>query len=283
MSLPNEFQFSQGSLQDFVDCRRRFQLRYIHRLAWPAIETEPVQEHERYLELGALFHRMIQQNLLGVPAEQLSGMIHDEQLRFWWENYLGYTTELGDNKVSCYPEISLSAALGGHRLVAKFDAIAVAEAPDTRAVIFDWKTTRRRPRRNWLAGRLQTRVYSYLLVQAGDHLNQGKPFQPQQLEMVYWFAEFPDHPERFPYNQKQYETDGEYLAGLVEQVGALGEDDFSLTDDDTRCRFCVYRSLCDRGVRAGVIGEAEEGYDVDVGSDFTDFSIDFEQIAEIEF
>lgn len=282
MSLPNDFQFSQGSLQDFVDCRRRFQLRYIRRLAWPAVETEPVQEHERYLELGALFHRMIQQNLLGVPAERLSGMIQDEQLRRWWDNYLEYTPELGDRKVTRYPEISLSAAVGGHRLVAKYDAVAVAEAPDTRAVILDWKTSRKRPRRNWLAGRLQTRVYLYLLVQAGDHLNRGNPFQPSQLEMVYWFAEFPDHPERFPYNQEQYETDAEYLEGLVEQIRTLGEDDFPLTGDDMRCRFCVYRSLCDRGVRAGVVGEAEEGYDVDDG-DFADFSIDFEQIAEIEF
>jgi hypothetical protein len=48
--LPLDFQFSQGSLQDYVDCRRRFQLRYLDQLAWPAVEAEPLLEHEqRYL------------------------------------------------------------------------------------------------------------------------------------------------------------------------------------------------------------------------------------------
>ena len=32
---------SQSSLQDYVDCARRFQLRYLDRLSYPAIESEP--------------------------------------------------------------------------------------------------------------------------------------------------------------------------------------------------------------------------------------------------
>ena len=45
--LPGSFIFSQSSLQYYFDCPRRFQLRYIEHLAWPAVETEPVLENER--------------------------------------------------------------------------------------------------------------------------------------------------------------------------------------------------------------------------------------------
>ena len=44
-NLPADFHFSQGSLQDYVDCPRRFQLRYMMKLAWPAVEAEPAVEY----------------------------------------------------------------------------------------------------------------------------------------------------------------------------------------------------------------------------------------------
>ena len=59
--LPVDFQFSQGSLGDFVDCRRRFQLRYMWRLSWPAVQSEPYSEHERVMRRGVLFHQLVQQ------------------------------------------------------------------------------------------------------------------------------------------------------------------------------------------------------------------------------
>ena len=39
--LPPQFAFSQSSLQDYMDCPRRFQLRYLDRLIYPAAESEP--------------------------------------------------------------------------------------------------------------------------------------------------------------------------------------------------------------------------------------------------
>ncbi len=75
----------------------------------------------------------------------------------------------------CLPKSNLSAPLGKHRLLAKYDLIAVQ---DGKATIYDWKTYRKRPRNEWLAARTQTRVYRALLVQAGAHLNKGQPFDP---------------------------------------------------------------------------------------------------------
>ena len=58
--LPPTFTFSQSSLQDYFDCPRRFQLRYIEQVAWPAVETEPMLENERRQQAGLHFHRLVQ-------------------------------------------------------------------------------------------------------------------------------------------------------------------------------------------------------------------------------
>jgi hypothetical protein len=85
---------------------------------------------------------------------------------------------------------------------------------------------------------------------------------------------------RFEYNQADYQKDAEYLQALVDTIQRSGDDQFPLTDDERRCAYCVYRSLCDRGVRAGDMDAFEEG--LEEGEDF-DFELDFDQIAEIEF
>ncbi|MCZ7553427.1 MAG: PD-(D/E)XK nuclease family protein [Anaerolineales bacterium] len=41
LRLPEGFHFSQTNLQDYRECPRRFKLRYMLGLAWPAIESEP--------------------------------------------------------------------------------------------------------------------------------------------------------------------------------------------------------------------------------------------------
>jgi len=284
MNLPEGFIFSQGSLQDFVDCRRRFQLRYLKRLAWPALETEPALEAERYLQQGALFHRMVQQHLLGVPAERLSPAISSEDLGRWWANYLEFhKDQTGSRSLRLsglsYPEVSLSAALGGYRLEAKYDLVVVRpERSEAGALIYDWKTSRRRPERRWLAKRMQTRLYPYLLVRAGAPLNGGQALQPERIEMVYWFADHPVQPERFVYSAQAFQEDEAYLNDLIGTILRLGDDDFPLTSDLRRCAYCVYRSLCERGARAGDLDQAE----VDLGEELS-LGLDFEQIAEIEF
>ncbi len=276
MTLPADFAFSQGSLQDYVDCRQRFRLRYVLRRVWPAVEAEPALENERHLQQGAIFHRLIHQHVLGLAPERLASTIADEDLGRWWRNYLAHAPVGAAG--SRHPELLLSAPVGGHRLVARYDLIAVD--PGQRAVIVDWKTSRQRPPRKWLAERLQTRVYPYLLVRAGSHLNGGRPFPPEQVEMIYWFADFPDEPERFPYDAARYQADGEYLTSLIGEIEALGDDDFALTTQQRRCRYCRYRSLCRRGIGAGALDEAED--DLEQGDDL-EIALDFEQIAEIEY
>jgi hypothetical protein len=286
--VPSDFQFGQGSLQDYVDCRRRFQLRYLLELAWPAIQVEPAEEQELHSQQGELFHRMVEQHQRGIPAARLTSMVHaadqqqgDSRLSVWWENYLQFAPV--DLPRQRRPEVTLSVGLSGHRLVAKFDLFA--SEPGQRAVIVDWKTWRARPGRPWLAARLQTRVYRYVLIEGGAALNEGQPWRPDQVEMVYWFADHPDRPERLQYSRGEYDADGQYLAALIAEIRHTNEDEFFLTDDIRRCRFCPYRSLCDRGVEAGESDAAspEEGSGADDAPTDWGSAFDFEQVAEIAY
>jgi hypothetical protein len=232
---------SQSSLQDYMDCAQRFKLRYLDRLSYPAAETEPTLENEKHQQEGEYFHRLLQQYLIGIPAEQITKFANTVNLRRWWENFQNSNdlTGLHTNPrngtggridlAGLYPEATLSAPLGNHRLLAKYDLIVVENG---KAVIYDWKTYRKRPRNEWLSARMQTRVYRALLVQAGAHLNQGKPFEPEQIEMTYWFADFPDEPARFPYTSAQFQRDWDTLLKLSNEVASASS--YPLTEDRQR-------------------------------------------------
>jgi hypothetical protein len=269
--LPPVFQFSQNNLQDYVDCARRFQLRYGLGQQWPAAESEPVEEHEHFVEQGSNFHLLVQRHLLGIPAEQLTP--GDPLLRGWWENYLS-TPPSNLPAGLRLPETQLSTPIGDQRLLARFDLLAIE--PGQRAVIVDWKTTRHKPKRATLAARLQTRVYPFVLAEAGADLF-GAPIKPEQISLAYWFAEAPAEPEVFDYNAAAHEDNRAYLSGLIAEIVGRSGDVWPLTEDVRQCQFCVYRSLCDRGVKAGDYRE------VDFEVDDTGFEIDLDGVEEIAF
>jgi CRISPR/Cas system-associated exonuclease Cas4 (RecB family) len=283
MPVQQGFHFSQASLQDFVNCPRRFQLRYMDHLAWPAVESEPALENERYMQQGQRFHRLVQQHAIGVPAQRLEKMINQEDLAYWWKNYVSHGITLTGNALS-KAEVALYAPLRGFRLLAKYDALVfINNEEEGKALIIDWKTSRIRPSRRWLAERLQTRVYPYLLVKAGACLNQDNPIFPEKVEMIYWFAAFPDQPERFSYSAGQCAQDEAFLIDLIDQIQAMGEGKFPLALDETACRFCTYRSLCARGESAGKWDEELELGDQTGEQSPIELDFDFEQIAEIKF
>ena len=273
--MPNSLSIlSQSSLQDYVDCARRFQLRYLERLSYPAVESEPALENEKHIQEGEYFHRLAQQYLIGIPAEQITKLANTENLQKWWSNFLNSPVLSSlKNLTGLYAETTLSAPLGNFRLLAKYDLITVA---DGKATIYDWKTYRKRPRDEWLTARMQTRVYRALLVCAGAHLNNGVPFAPEQIEMIYWFSDFPNNPARFPYTSAQYKRDWDLLTKLADEIQAASQ--YPLTDDQTKCLYCPYRSYCERGVRAGDMEQAEAEMEAEEL-----FDVNFEQIGEIEF
>jgi hypothetical protein len=275
--LPNDFVFSQSSLQDFVDCPRRFELRYILRQSWPALESEPVLEQERRMQQGDRFHQLVHQLLIGIPSQILTPPSSQLELSFWWQNFLQFDP-LSDLPTTRYVEKEFSAPYNGYRMMAKYDLLAIE--PGQRAVIVDWKTSITRPRSTSIKRRIQSRLYPFLLSLAGSVLNDGIPLPPEQIEMIYWFPNDPTNPEHIHYSERQFVIDQEEIGKIITAIHQLSPGKFMLAGDEKVCSYCRYRSLCERGLGAGDINAMED--DAQSNSDIS-MQIDFDQIGEISF
>jgi CRISPR/Cas system-associated exonuclease Cas4 (RecB family) len=272
-------------LQDYANCPRRFQLRYLLRQPWPAAPSEPLDEYERLIERGQRFHQLVQRHSLGLSQAELGKTIDDPDLLQWWNNYLATPPPNLPSAVR-RAEVTLSTPLPGSqaRLMARYDLLALEPGQSTvspverRAVIVDWKTNQKRPSSDALAARLQTRVYRYVLVKAGAQLNGGQPLLPEQVSMIYWFAQHPTQPAVLPYSAAQHTDDAAHLADLVARITAHTEREWPLTPDERHCRFCTYRSLCERGVLPGPLAEFDADEALDLGAEF-----EFEEVEEIEY
>ena len=275
--IPENFQFSQSSLQDYMDCPRRFELRYLLKQEWPALQSEPVLELESHMEQGKQFHRMVQQHLIGIPEEQLSILSKGPALQQWWDNYLS-ANPLEGLPQKQYFEYRLTAPFGGYRIVAQYDLIAIS--PGERAVILDWKTSQKRTRSEFLKSRMQTRLYPFLLVLGGQELNQSNEILPDQIEMIYWFAGYPAEPEFIRYTQFKFEADRDFLFQTLREIANRGDEEFPKTMEvDRHCKYCRYRSLCKTGKDAGDWRQSESGELEEIESLV---ELDIDQISEIE-
>jgi hypothetical protein len=255
--LPPAFSFSQSSLQDFKDCARRFQLRYIMEQRWPAPPAEPLHDVERADLLGKQFHRVMERHWLDLPVNR-DGL--DPALMPWWDAFVANPVQNLPGTIR-RPEVQTSALIGGQRMVATFDLLAYE--PDGQAAIVDWKTSHRKPTRAWLDQRLQTIVYPLLLVEASKRL-LGYALPPENVRLIYWFANAPTEVEVFQYSAARYERDKRTLEALLGRLMALDMDStWPLTPNTALCRFCQYRSLCDRGREAG---DFREEYGDEVGA-----------------
>ncbi len=259
------FEFNQASLQDYEDCARRFQLRYIDRQPWPAVEIEPALQHEEDTLLGQRFHRVLERHFLGVPDKIIEAGLDSDALRRWWRAFQ-MEPPLNLPKEVLLPEQRLAISVGETRLLAVIDLLAID--PGRRIVIVDWKTGRYRPPREVMEKRLQTRVYPYVVVEAAAHF-WGGPVDPARVSMIYWFADDPAQPHAFLYDRRQHEETAAYLHERVRTILNGSRDEiWPLTSDERLCGYCIYRSLCGRGVSAELaepILQVDTG-DIDVGS-----------------
>jgi hypothetical protein len=134
------------------------------------------------------------------------------------------------------------------------------------------------------------------LVQAGSLFINQAPIEPDDVQMCYWLAEYPHTPEVFEYNTVTYQDDLDHLSALIAEItqrvsdaGAepsVTENIWPLTSEPRRCRFCNYRSLCERGGVAGLSADyGEADYQAEVTTDETGlgFDLDWGQVQEIAY
>lgn len=226
--------FTQSRLQDYVDCPYRYWLRYVEHIESPSFQAQPVQEYEKAIERGTIFHRLVHQSLLGVPEEMIARHIDDERVRQWWTRFLH--EGLRDLPLRRLPEITLIARLGDVPVAAKLDLLALEPG---RIVIVDWKTMRK-PAFDRLEARMQTKVYRWVVSQAAAELLKC-PVQPEEIKMRYWFAGDPTPEIEFSYSHEEMIADEHEIYGLIQKIKQ--DEEFRRTDNLSICRVCAYRSI----------------------------------------
>ncbi len=271
MPLPDSFSFSQNNLQDYVDCPRRFFLRHVQKLEWPAIESEPVLEQEQLMELGRQFHLMVQQKFSGIPVESVMNSTRDPELLLWWQEFT--RLDLDSLQGQKYCEAFYSIPIANYRLVAKFDLLVVQSNGET--LLFDWKTSRHAPKRSNKQMRLQTRVYPFLLAKLAETTPLFPLTNAENIKMIYWYPDPLIASIEFPYSPQQYSKDEQFLVNLVNEISSLPENGFEKTADERKCAYCRFRTLCERGSIAGNIANAEKA---DLSEENL-FALDFDDLA----
>jgi hypothetical protein len=280
--VTGSLQLSQSGLAAFARCPRRFYLRFVRRLEWPAPLTGSEQEWERSLLRGEELHLFIQQAALGIDVQNLVGAMGDTQLATWWQNFVDSPPQQPHGDV--HTELELIVPTGGvpaatqHQLMARFDRLIVSTDDSGAQIhIIDWKTgTPRDP--SSLESSWQTVVYRYIAVEASTRLvDDGSPVPPDRVSFTYWQAEAPETPVVLAYDESAHEAARKQIeaaVGRIEQrlLDPLGEDAFERTTDLDACCHCPYRSYCERG--------REPPPGVDVEQDYEDSAQDLLAMEE---
>lgn len=208
------FQISQAHLNLLAVCPRKFQHVYLDQLGLP----QAPEDQER-LDLGNHFHRLIQQQELGLPIESL--VQADSQLQRWFDTF---------NQVP--PQMLLGERQSEHRrtlcfqrylLVGIYDLLILGEQ---QAQVLDWKTYLRPQNQRWLKQNWQTRLYPYILAETSD-------YSPEQICMTYWFAESrgeqhaEPHSLTFAYNAALHEQTRQDLTQALDNLAGWLETYYS--------------------------------------------------------
>lgn len=275
-ALP-DFRFSAQSLQDYNDCQRRFMLRYIQKLDWPAEESSPYLEYEQFRQKGNLFHQCVNQYFHHLDPNIIEKQIIFEDVRSWWQEFLAFIeTRSFSFSIS---ETLFQTHLGGYAVAAKYDLLVSQQ--NGAYTIYDWKTTAsdHRSGRKFYREKLQTILYPYVLSQCSFGSKRPSSIDPASITLTYWFPQFPAEPESFPYSSAQLEQDRSELEQTISEIVSKPTDDFAMTDNEKRCDYCVYRSYCGRGKKAGSM--TSEDFDVEDFEGVLD--LDIENVEEIRY
>lgn len=231
---------SRYKLITFLICQRRFQLRYVTRLPWPAPPN--TASLTIAFERGEQFHRLLEQYFLGLPVSLPAEA--DDRFRQWWEDFQATPPAIPPGRR--YPEMSLSVPLGGHLLFGRFDLLVVG---DMTAHIYDWKTEREPRSAETLAADWQTRLYLALVAEGGAAL--GRVIPPEQIAITYWFANAPQHSVTLHYDDNTHAQVWAELTAAVQRIErrlVAPTAIWPLTDDWAECARCGYRAYCGRHV-----------------------------------
>lgn len=237
---------SRTRLASFMNCRRQYQLRFVERVAWP--EAPLSEETAAAVAHGQRFHQLLQRHFLNLPVQP-----EDETLRVWWNRFKNSQLRFSNGRF--LPETSLTIPITPstptrkvYLLNGRFDLLCIARNGNAPiAHVFDWKTGKPQDvvtlRNDW-----QTRLYLAMLAEGSGALRlvgDGR-IPPENISLTYWYVDEPDAPRTIRYSAAHHQENWSALQVIVQQLDALDDAVWPLTDDLTRCRFCAYQIICGR-------------------------------------
>jgi PD-(D/E)XK nuclease superfamily len=271
---------SQGLLNLFTACPRKFQHFYLDQLSLP---IAPDQQDR--LDWGSRFHLLMQQRELGLLDAALEISDRTEEPLYQAIEAIvqaapalfrpvPLTEPLASAMPSPMPfrqsEHHRTLALDGYLLTVIYDLLILDEQ---QAQILDWKTSPRPQNARKLAENWQTRLYPFVLAETSDYL-------PEQISMTYWFMQakqavqaeqsvqaqdrqpqaqtFQPQPLRVDYTEKLHQQTSQDLAQLLCQLTQYLEsyqvhaEPFPQVASSSRdCDTCAFAVRCQRGLSQG--------------------------------
>ena len=227
---------TQTQISAYERCKRFYFLKYVRRLVWPVELSDRQQVRQ-----GEAFHLLIRQLLMGFSRESLLVPADSENLSRWLEVFLS-NKPLGKPDM-IFPEREVTMNFADVLWLGKFDALAVY---DEQIRIFDWKTSGRKPEEAHYLSAPQTRLYRFLAKTCAPRLlgasHHGIP--AENIEMVYWFPEYPENTISLAYSEEQYERDMTWLRTRAREMSSQNEADYPQTEKIRVCSSCSYRTHC---------------------------------------
>ena len=234
---------SQGHLNIWEICRRRYQYSFLEELSLPEADLQ----RKKNLLLGSNFHLLMQQKELGLDVSLLASS--DPKLQSWLDAFEHQPPEMivGDRlcehrrTLERQIEMSLHHSQNSDRGQAYFVLTAIYDfliLGDRQAQILDWKTHQVAIAAEKLKNNWQTCLYLYLLAKTTN-------YAPEQLSMTYWFANTAES-VIISYSQIEHDQTEKNLLHILGQI-AQAQDYPKLAVDSSECVYCEFRDRCDLG------------------------------------
>lgn len=227
---------TQTQISQYEVCKYSYYLRYVKNLVWP-IEPSVSQN----IRKGDDFHLLVRQLILGFPPDSLIIPGKKADLWRWLEVYCA-RKPLGKPDM-VFAEKEVSVLYADVLWLGKFDALTVN---DDQLIIYDWKTGSAIPDQKKYRESPQTKLYRFLartcasrLIGAGMHA-----IPAENIEMVYWFPEYPDKTVHLPYSEEEYQQDMTWSKTRAREMTSEAESDYPRTANTHHCRYCDYRTFC---------------------------------------